>query len=89
VVAMSGRRLGEQSQDLHDMPGKQENATRGSYATMGVAREALDHAGPFMGKMLLIVVHSKWIEVFIVPSPARLHATKGATSRERSTLIPG
>ena len=30
----------------------------------------VDHAGPVLGKMLLIIVdsHSKWIEVFIVPS---------------------
>lgn len=34
------------------------------------ARIHIDHAGPFMGKVYLLIIdaHSKWMEVFIVPS---------------------
>ena len=40
------------------------------YPTKPWERIHIDHAGPFMGSMFLLVVdaHSKWIECFIVPS---------------------
>ena len=58
----------------------------------------VDHAGPFMGKMLLILVdsHSKWIEVYIVSSTSaaatieklRLHTrtTRSGSVGQRASL---
>ncbi len=58
------------------MPVKSQETSWNSHATLWAWPEKPwthiheDHAGPFLGKMLLIVVnaHSKWIETFVVPS---------------------
>ncbi len=57
-------------QILCDMPDSTENTPCCTLASMGIAKQTMvtsphDYAGPFMGKMFLIMsdAHSKWLEV--------------------------
>ena len=42
------------------------------------SRIHIDHAGPFMGRMFLVIVdgHSKWVDVYDVPSTATVHVVE-------------
>lgn len=56
------------------------------YPTKPWERIHIDHAGPFLGKIFFIVVdaHSKWVEVFIVPStssPCTVHILESLFAR--------
>ena len=45
-----------------------------------LTRVHVDHAGPFLGKLFLVVIHvdahSKWLEVLVVPSTTSAATTK-------------
>ena len=61
---------------IQTMSTEPKRTSKGSTATMAMATATMvsnihiDHAGPFMGKMFLVVVdaHSKWLDVVVVPS---------------------
>ena len=50
----------------------------------------IDYAGPFLGKMFLVVVdaHSKWLEVVSVPSATSLHTIAKLTSMFATHGLP-
>ena len=66
---------------MFSLSGSLISTTSSSFAPLGMAGDPMetnsyiDFAGPFMGKMFLIVVdaHSKWPEVITVPSTASQH----------------
>ena len=58
-----------------------------SYPSRPWARVHIDHAGPFMGKLFLLVIdaHSKWLDVHITPSTSTA-ATVEALRKSFSTF---
>ena len=65
-------------------PGDLESTSYCGNASLGMTSQTMGsyphwlYAGPFLGKMILIVVnaHSKWMEVEIVPAPTSAHTVE-------------
>ena len=80
----------EQCQQHQKAPA-QSPLTPWEWPTQPWSRLHTDHANPFLGKQFLIVVdvHSKWLEVEVVPSTASVHTIQKLRRMFSTHGIPG